>query len=162
MSSNKSARKRKSYTKRPESHGFGQASFEGGWSSLGRAVGWGVLLSLILLVVLCTIGAIVAFSTADPDAITAPLALGAMLLSPLAGGVITYRRHRTSPLLCGLLCGLGLLIVTGLAGLLWQDTQPNAWSSLLRWGLRGGMVAFCILGAVMGSYAPRKRRRRRR
>lgn len=162
MSSNQSVRKRKSYTKRPVSQAAGQSSLGGSWSSLGRAVGWGILIALISLVVLCTVGAVVAFSTADPDAIVTPLALGAMLLSPLSGGLITYRRHRNSPLLCGLLCGLGLLIVTTLAGFLWRDAQPNTWGSLLRWGLRGGIVAFCILGAVIGSYAPRKRRRRRR
>ena len=162
MSSNNSARKRKSYTKRPVSQASGQISHSGSWSSLAGAVGWGVLISLISLVVLCTVGAGIAFSTADPDALVSPLALGAMLLSPLAGGVVTYRRHRNAPLLCGLLCGLGLLILTAPAGLLWQGAQSSAWSPLLCWGLRGGMIGFCMLGAVIGSYAPRKRRRRRR
>lgn len=132
------------------------------WASLGRATGRGLLASLISLLLLCTAGAAVAFSSADPDALVTPISLGVMFLSCLIGGLVTFRSQRQAPLLCGLLCGLCLVLSLGFLGLFLPDSLRGGWPTALRWGLRGGMLGFSLFGAVIASYAPKKKRHKKR
>lgn len=150
------------YTKRPMEKSNPNAPAKDRWISLGRATGRGLLASLISLLLLCTAGAAAAFSSADPDALVAPISLGVMFLSSLIGGLVTFRSQRHAPLLCGLLCGLCLVLASGFLGLFLPDSLRGGWPAALRWGLRGGMLGFSVLGAVIGSYAPKKKRRKKR
>lgn len=126
----------------------------------------GALLALIILMALSLVAAAIAYGTSDPDALTTPLSLCVLALAPLAGGWIAYRVGRregcTSRLLCGLFCGAFLLSFLYCLSLCFPDDLRGQWPSTLTWGLRGGILAFCLLGTVMAAYAPRKRKKKRR
>ncbi len=126
----------------------------------------GALFAIIALVVLAIAAAAAAYGTQDPDSMTTPLSLCVLALAPLAGGWIAYRAGRrrgcTSRLLCGLLCGAIMLAFLFCLSLCLPDGLRGQWPPSLAWGLRGGILAFCSLGAVMAAYAPRRRRKRRR
>ena len=127
-----------------------------------KATARGCLFAVALSVVLSAVTAAIAYATADPDALLVPLALCVPALSSLIGGLATYRACRTSPLLCGALNALALMLAYFMLSYLLPDELRGQWPSGLRWGLRGGMLAFSMLGAVMGAYASKKRVKRRR
>ena len=129
---------------------------------LAKATARGCLFALLATIVLSAITAAVAYATADPDALVVPLSLCVMAISPLIGGLVTYRSCRISPLLCGALSALALLFFYFVLSYLLPDELRGQWPSGLRWGLRGGVLAFSLIGAVMGAYAPKKRKRKRR
>lgn len=155
-------KKSTTYTKRPLEKSSSEASAKDRWLSLGRATGRGLLASLLSLLLLCTAGAAAAFSSADPDALVTSISLGVMFLSALIGGLFAFRSLRRAPFVCGLLCGLCLLLASAFLGLFLPDALGDTWPTALRWGLRGGMLGFSVLGAVMGSYAPKKKKRKKR
>jgi cbb3-type cytochrome oxidase subunit 3 len=126
----------------------------------------GALFALIALIVLSIAATAIAYGTPDPDALTTPLSLCVLALAPLTGGWIAYRAGRrggcTSRLLCGLLCAAITLSLLFCLSLCLPDDLRGQWPSSLAWGLRGGILAFCLLGTVMAAYAPRKKKKRRR
>ena len=162
MAAKSNRKKSTTYTKRPLEKSNSEASAKDRWLSLGRATGRGLLASLLSLLLLCTAGAAAAFSSADPDALVTPISLGVMFLSALIGGLFAFRSLRRAPFVCGLLCGLCLLLASAFLGLFLPDALGGTWPTALRWGLRGGMLGFSVLGAVMGSYAPKRKRRKKR
>ena len=162
MSTKATARNNSSHKKRLSTPQNQDVSAGGRLLFLGRATARGLLASLITLFVLCTAGAAAAFATADPDAYLLPVALGVMLLSALTGGLFAYRSYRRAPLLCGLLCGGCLLLATAFLGLFLPDSLSGGWQTPVQWGLRGGTLAFSALGALIASYTPKRRRRKRK
>lgn len=124
------------------------------------------LCALCTLLVLSVCAAAVAYAAPDPDARTMPLSLCVLALSCLFGGWTAFRRGRrtgsTVPILCALLCGILLIVLLFGLSLCLPDGLRGQWPPSIAWGLRGGMLVFCLLGAVMASYAPRKRRKRRK
>ena len=142
------------------------AEATGGIPPLLTCASRGALFTLLALFLLAALAALGAYSMQDPDAWTAPLSLGVLALSPLLGGFMTYRMGRQqggiSPLAGGLLCGGITLVLLFAASLCLPDSLRGQWSPSLAWGLRGTVLAFCMLGAVMAAYAPRKKRRRKR
>ena len=138
----------------------------GGIPSLLSCAWKGAVLSLLALFLLAALAALAAYSAPDPDALTTPLSLGVLALAPLLGGFIAYRMGRRrgcpSPVASGLLCGGITLILLFAASLCLPDSLRGQWSPSLAWGLRGTVLAFGVLGAVMAGYAPRKKRRRKR
>lgn len=158
----KATKKRPSRAKQPtrtSDHATENTSTLAQW---GKATAHGCLISLAATAVLSALAAGIAYATADPDALVMPLALCVLALCPLIGGLVTYRARRASPLLCGVFNGLGLLFVYFVLSYLLPDALRGAWPSGIRWGLRGGVMAFSLFGAILGSYAPKKRRRKRR
>ena len=134
--------------------------------SLLRAGLRGALVALIALVLLTIAAAAIAYANPDPDALTAPLSLCVLALAPMAGGATAFRSGRRrgvrSRLLCGLVTGAILLICLFALSLCLPDSLSGQWPRAVSWGLRAGMLIFCILGAAMAAYAPRKRRKKRR
>ena len=126
----------------------------------------GALYTLAALLPLSALAALLAYSSADPDARTIPLSLCVLALSALLGGWMTYRIGRRrgcrSRLAGGLLCGGMTLMLLLALSLCLPDSLGGQWPSSFVWSLRAGVPAFCTLGAVMAGYAPRKRKKRRR
>ena len=138
----------------------------GGAMSLLRAGVRGALVALIALVLLAIAAAAIAYANPDPDALTTPLSLCVLSLAPITGGAVAYRIGRRrgvhSRLLCGFVTGAMLLACLFALSLCLPDSLAGQWPPMLSWGLRAGMLIFCILGAAMAAYAPRKRRKKRR
>ena len=123
-------------------------------AALTRALAWSLGLGLIASLVATA----AALASPDPNALIAPLSCAITAICSLVGGFVTRRRTRHSPLLCGAIAGAMLVALFGLLGAILPTT--HAWPASVAWGLRGGMLAFALLGASLGSNLPKKCRRK--
>lgn len=123
-----------------------------------RGGAWGLILALVLSLV----GALIAYLNADPDALLAPLGLGSLALSFLVAGFFAQRSYKSAPIVCGGLCAIALLIVCWLLSALLPDSTNATLSTTARWGMWGGAVAFCMLGALIAANMPRGKRGKRK
>lgn len=128
---------------------------------LARALALGSLVSCALALALSLVGAAVASANADPESLLFPLSIAITATAALAGGFVTRRAARLSPLVCGLLHGAVLLLITLALACLGESENASA-SETVRWGLRGGMLAFSFLGALLGANLPKSKKRKRR
>ena len=151
--------KKKKRTTRDTSRSDGQSTR---FSLIARAVGQGVAFAALVGALLSLVAALVAYSAGDPDSLVLPLGFGALALSALVCGFDTRRRARTSPLLCGMLSGFALLLMLFFFSCFLPDSLRGTWSPAASWGLRGGVVLFCMLGAVMNANLPRAKRGKRK
>lgn len=101
-------------------------------------------------------------SRPDPDAVLLPLALCIASLMSLLGGLLTFRATHRACLVCGLAFGASLVLLFCAISFLLPHRAALSLSGGIRWAVRGGMIAFSVLGALMGSYAPRKKRKKRK
>lgn len=117
------------------------------------AIPFSALAGLIFLL----IAAGVAHAMPDPDGLITPLGLSALGLSMLCGGLITSRRARRAPLLCGLLFG-GLAVVALFAGsLVFSDASRQTLSLGLSAGVRAGLYATLVAVSTLGAWIGKKR-----
>lgn len=132
----------------------------GGFS---RAIAGGLFslpVTAVLGLIFLTVGTWVAYSNPDPSSLSTPLALGALALSSLLGGLVASRRNSgESAALCGL-CGgclfsVFLFILSLLFGNEARATMSLGLSAPAAWGIHAGVVGLEILGALMGR--PRRR-----
>lgn len=130
------------------------------WLLLGKGFLRGIALSLLTLVALCFAAAGVAYASDDPDALTMPLSLGVLALTALACGFGTAHTVKGSALLCGILSGAGLLFVWFFLSCFLPDSMRGQWGDGMTWGLRGGVMVFGVLGAMLATGMPRRRIRR--
>ena len=118
--------------------------------------------SLLCGLVLLSVMAGLALTQSDPNALTTPLSLAVLGLSAVAGGLICSRRCGESPLLCGLIFGLLLVLLMWGASLFFSDGSLSMGLSLpVSLLLRGAVVALSCVGARMGAprpHAPAHRR----
>ncbi len=134
----------------------------GSWSTLGRALLCGVGFAAAACILLSALAAAAACLSTDPNALIAPLSLGVLGLSSLLGGYVSYRCARTSAALCGFATGAVLVVLFFLLSYLVPRATNTAWPAAVRWGLRGGVLLFSLLGSTLASYTPRRRSPRRR
>ena len=118
-----------------------------------------VLLGAIFLCVL----AIVANASADPDAMLSPLAMCALGLASLLGGLVGERRSEAHPLAVGLAGGAMLVVLLWFVSLFFGTGAREALSMgappVVGIALRVGVVVMEIIGAYIGTYRPRTRTR---
>ncbi|MBR0442760.1 MAG: TIGR04086 family membrane protein [Clostridia bacterium] len=135
-------------------------------SRFARATMHGCIAAVATGAILSLVCALIAYACADPDAVLPPLALGVIALCALAAGLFSWRKARSSPLLCGALSGLSLMLLAFFFSCFLPDTLRGTIPASMSWGLRGGMLVFCVLGAIMAANMPRgnkvKRKRRSR
>ncbi len=123
--------------------------------SLALALAWSLCLGLV-----ASFGATaIALAAPDPNALIAPLACAVAAVCALLCGFLTRHRARLSPLWCGLAAGGAMVALFWLMGALLPS--DHAWPAGVAWGLRGGMLVFALLGALLGANLPKKRRRGR-
>lgn len=111
--------------------------------------------ALVLLIVLC----IIAYSNPDPDMLASSFAYVALFLSALIGGITAAKINGRAGLLSGATTGLLLLIVLFIASLFAGSSESDA-SFGLALAFYVGVILTCALGGFIGSYKPRRRRRR--
>lgn len=103
-----------------------------------------------------------AYTSANPDLLIMPLALGTLAVSTTAAGFAAWRSCRMAPLACGSLCGLSLLLIFFFFSCFLPDSLCSGMPAALSWGLRGGVMVFCILGALMAANMPKRGRGKRK
>lgn len=111
---------------------------------------------------LITAATAIAYANPDPTAILPFLASAVLLISSFAGGFVSEKIAKESPLLCGVVTG-SLTALLSLAISLILFTLPSSnlafWQSLL---LHGVALGFSILGAFAGNIKLTSRRGKRR
>ena len=126
-----------------------------------RAVGCGLLATIVIGLALSLIATAIAYTSDDPDKLLWPLALGILGLISLICGFVTRRVCRLPLLPSGAAAGLALLLLSFVLSYPFGNVATNL-STALSWGLRGGMILLCLLGAAMGANLPKKHRKKRR
>ncbi len=123
--------------------------------SLPAVCGCAMLVFIGTALVLLFVGALIAYSQADPGKVSLPAALAALYLSALFGG-ITAGRLSKAPLTTGSIYGAGCFLVTFLLSVLPFGTAACGFSILITVLARAGIIGVGILGALLG----RKREKR--
>lgn len=135
-------------------------------SGLWRTVN-GALFALPVTVVLgaiflCVL-AIVAHASSDPDAMLTPLAMCALGLASLMGGLVGERRSSAHPAAVGAVGGVMLVVLLWFVSLFFGRSAREALSMgaspLVGIALRVGVIVMEIIGAYLGTYRPRARAR---
>lgn len=129
---------------------------------LARAIVRVLPLTLAAGLILSLIAAIIANSRPDPEPLLLPLALCISVIMSLLGGWLMFRSCRQACLWCGLTYGGALVLLFSITAWMLPAETSSAISTGIRWALRGGMILFSVFGAMMGSYAPRKKRKKKK
>lgn len=115
----------------------------------------------LILLIICTA---IAYTNPNPDATVFPFALLSLLPSMFIGGFVCAKKCGEAPLVCGIVCGGLITLVTILIGLFINSAQKSDYSLGLSLLLHGIAVIFTILGAFAGSikkkYKPKSRKYR--
>ena len=130
------------------------------FSVLLKNTAFGMLFALLCAATLSFIGSLVCLRLSDPLSAIQPMGLSILYVSALLGGILTVRRHEKKALLCGVLCGLFLLIFFWILSLFFRG--DGSFSFSLRLLLRVLIVLFSILGACLGQKRQTRRPRRKR
>ncbi len=140
----------------------GETSAEGTFSSALMAALFALPVTAVIGLVLLLIVTAVAYSHPDPDCLSTPLALGAVGLTSLLGGLVAARRGRSRGLFCGLLSGLLFtLLLLGLSLFFGDEARTqlsSGFSAPMTWGLHIGVVLLELLGAKIGGHRPEKQK----
>ena len=133
-------------------------------NGLWRAVG-GALFALPVTVLLgaiflCVL-AIVVHASADPETLITPLAMCALGLASLMGGLVGERRTAAHPAAVGTLGGVMLVVLLWFVSLFFgrsaREELSMGVSPLVGIALRAGVIVMEIIGAYLGTYRPRTR-----
>ena len=133
--------------------GFLRCSAIGAAFSIGIALFLGVIASLIL------------FKTNDPLKFIVPSALSILYISTLLGGYISSRINKRSPILCGLLSSLFVLVFSLLVSLFVPVSLSSGYDIFSAIGSRLAVIVSSLVGAFIGtnynkSRNSKKKRRR--
>lgn len=158
-----STQKKKSVQKKasPGEHTHASAA-DATLGNLCQSALFGALIGLLAAALLLFAATAIGYATADPCALTKPLALAALYLSSLVAGFAALRRNRSMALLCGTLCGLFLMLVFWiLARILGRHIEPSfaGGTALL---LRLLMLPIATVGGFLGLPKNTKKRPRTR
>lgn len=121
----------------------------------------GYLFSLAIGTVMTILLSAVVYSLSDPNRYITPVAFCILYISALLGGFFSARFNRGSALLCGGLYALMMLATMFLISLLFSNNFSSDLSLLPAIGLRGIAAALSIVGAMVGTHQPSKKRKRK-
>ena len=121
--------------------------------TIGGTIGFGLLILL-----LC---AWIAHRTNNPNALLQPLAFVALYLTAVFSGIISVRAYHGTPLICGLISGLCLILAGIPIALLLPTGQFTASNSLGTVIPRLLIPIFSISGALISHKGSRRRTHRR-
>lgn len=128
--------------------------------SLPACVALGTLGSLALLLGLALLFTVLAYNNDNPGAWVMPLSYLASLAAAFGGGLISARLRRRQGLICGLLTGVGVLLLYAVGLMILSgESDLQAGRILLTYLL---LLAMAVLGGVLGGVRVAKPRRRRR
>lgn len=122
---------------------------------------WGVMAALGAALILVLAFGGIALMFADPGAVAGVLGYASLYLSAAVGGFVAFKHCRGLAVLCGLYTGLGFAALTLIFSLL-VGSDGEGMNVGLSFLLRLVTVAAAIGGAMLATYKPPKRHRRRR
>ena len=139
MSVTRTRRKSRGKRRTPPPEGFSLLLLKNG--------GLGVCGGAISILILLLGGSALCYASPNPHALLFPVALGVLYLSAMVTGWLTRQLHGVSPMLCGLVSGGGLLLLTGLLSLFFPKEGEG--TSLLSLALRLLILPAACLGAIL-------------
>ena len=120
-------------------------------------IGAGIAVAFAFLLLLLTTAMIL--RAKDPQAWIAPTAIGTLYLTAMIAGATTRHFQRRSPIACGLLAGVILLLF----GIVLSLFLPrDAQTAEGYWWIRLAAPLFAVMGSYIGHLRPRKQRKKRR
>ena len=120
-------------------------------------IGTGIAVVIALLLLL--LATAVTLRAKDPQAWIAPTAIGILYVTAMIAGGTARHLHRQSPIACGLLAGLILLLLCMVLSLfLPRDSQT---AEGLYW-IRLAAPLFAVMGSYIGHLRPKKQHKKRR
>ncbi len=112
---------------------------------------WGLLTSGICGIILITLATAAAYANPDSAALVSPLGLVSLMPSMFAGGFVTSKRVKEAPLLCGIMSGGMMTLVTMLLGMILRGLPTSSYEFWQSAALHGAAILFSILGALAGN-----------
>ena len=150
MSETRTRRKSRGKRRTPAPQGFSLLLLKNG--------GLGVCGGMTSILLLLLGGSALCYASPNPHALLLPVALGVLYLSAVITGWLTRQLHGISPILCGLVGGGGLWLLTALLSLFLPKEGEAA--SLFSLALRLLILPAACLGAILCEKKSRPRHRR--
>ncbi|MBQ8408967.1 MAG: TIGR04086 family membrane protein [Clostridia bacterium] len=122
----------------------------------------GTLTALALGAILLFIMTAVAYANTDPAILLSPLSLAALLPSMFAGGFVCAKKVKEAPLLCGIVCGGMITVISILLSVILRGLPSSGyefWQTAL---LHAIAILFTVLGAFAGNIQRRQKPGKRR
>lgn len=141
-------------TREPEEQSFSKTLFNGVLTGIASAFVAGILLTFIMTAI--------AYANPDPASLLSPLSLAALLPTMFAGGFVCAKKVKEAPLICGLVCGGIITVLTIACSIILRGLSSSGyefWQSTL---LHGIAVTFCILGSFAGNVKKKQKPGKRR
>lgn len=125
----------------------------------GGLLGMGITLGAGLLLI--TIASAVSCANPDPAALIPPLSLLCLLPSMFAGGFAAAKKVKEAPLLCGILSGGMVTVVTLILSAILRGLPSSGYAFWQSAALHTAAVAFAVLGAFAGNVKRKPKPKRR-
>lgn len=124
----------------------------------------GLLLSLSAALVILSIMTAYSLTRPDPEGVVLPVAGFLCYPAAMLGGFMSCKIYKGSPVLCGVIFGLMMLLLSIILYPILPSTGGHGMSALSFFGLRGLLVLCCAAGSLLGAktFVGGKRKRRRR
>ncbi len=123
---------------------------------------WGVATALGAGLILITVATAVAYANPNPSALIPALSLLSLLPSMFAGGFVTAKKVKDAPLLCGIISGGMITLITMLLGIVLRGLPSSGYAFWQSAALHTAAIAFSVLGAFAGNVKRRQKPGKRR
>ena len=120
-----------------------KAALKGGLLGIGVSIGLGMAL--------VTLASALIYLNPDPSALIAPISLLCLLPSMFFGGFAAAKRVGDAPMLCGILSGGMVTLVTMLLGIILWGLPSSGYAFWQSAALHTAAMAFSTLGAFAGN-----------
>ena len=127
---------------------------------ISSLIGLGV--NLVCGILLVTISAAIALFYNDPLSLMIPLSLLSLLVSNFLGGFSSSKIAKEAPFVCGLVCAAMWGVLSLIVSLALFFAPSSGYSLLQSLLLHAISAVFSVLGALCGSYKPKKNPRNHR
>ncbi len=123
---------------------------------------WGVGAALVVGLILITVTTAVAYANPNPSALIPALSLVSLLPSMFAGGFVTAKKVKDAPLLCGIISGGMITLITMLLAIVLRGLSSSGYAFWQSASLHTAAMLFSILGAFAGNVKLRAKPGKRR
>lgn len=123
---------------------------------------FGIATALGAGLILITVATAVAYANPDPSALIPALSLLSLLPSMFAGGFVTAKKVKDAPLLCGIISGGMITVVTMLLAIVLRGLPSSGYAFWQSAALHTAAIAFSVLGAFAGNVKRRPKPGKRR
>lgn len=123
---------------------------------------WGFFAFAFCGILLITAVTAIAYANPDPGPLIAPLSLLSLMPSMFLGGFVTAKRVKEAPLLCGIVSGCLITLLSMLLGIIMRGMPSSGYEFWQSAVLHTAAVGFSVLGAFAGNIKKRQKRGTRR